>query len=896
LFRLTRDLTDHIQRGSTIVVPSRQRAHAVRLAQAAAELDAGARVWTSADVLPLSAWQRREAERQAQSSAADSPRILAAAEEWFLWRQCVLEATRGFELLDGDAVAEALLHSSELAADYRIALMPAPPGTEAALLSSVQRDFRACCRHLGAAAVGMALELPGRTPRDAGAVVVRGFDALAPRLRTLLPADAFCDAGPEGASAMRVNAADAQQELEHVAEWCCEHVRRQPDARLLVMLPGAAGARERLAALIRQALDPRAAIEPGPGAQALVGIEGGQPLSQLPMVSHALTTLGWLAGEELEFEALAAWLSAPPWTRPPAPARARLILALRERSFPALGMPAFLGALQLLPQSLQGAARELGAQLARAAAALGEARAPPRLWSQRFATALATAGWPGTLAADSEGQQTLTRFQELLEEFGGLIASVDSLARAEALHAVRQLAVRTRFHPADEDVTVTLSPLLADPVVRYDGVWVAGLHADAFPQTVQPDPYLPLAAQLAAGVPAASAAERHRQARRLLAAWRASTDELVLSAPARAEDLELLPSPLLAGLPAAAAPRLHAWLPGRLHRETQSELLIDAGGEPWDPRQPLPRGTRSLDLQNLCPFRAYAELRLGVTPPEIPEPGIAATARGLLLHAALQKLWEKLRDSRALGALSPAALAELIGVSVAAAARATLLQPPGRRRRRLIADAQLDLFVTVPAVVARECRRAEQLIARLCALERQRPPFRVELTESHAELALGGATLHMRLDRVDRLLSGGRAVLDYKSGLPATADWYGDRPTHPQLLAYLCALGADVVALATVSVTARAVRFDGLARDARLLPNVKAIRSAAGLTGAPAWQAQQNAWRTLLERLIAGFLAGEAAVDPVPGACRWCHVSDICRIAEGAGADGAGRAGDGDDE
>ncbi len=141
----------------------------------------------------------------------------------------------------------------------------------------------------------------------------------------------------------------------------------------------------------------------------------------------------------------------------------------------------------------------------------------------------------------------------------------------------------------------------------------------------------------------------------------------------------------------------------------------------------------------------------------------------------------------------------------------------------------------------------------------------------------------MRVDRVDRLAGGGRAILDYKTGLRAAADWYGDRPTHPQLLAYAQALGEEVVALATVSVNARQVRFDGIARDAKLLPEVKAVHSAAGVSGEQAWRRQQHAWRALLERLIAGFLAGDAAVDPKPGACAYCHVIDICRISERAG-------------
>jgi RecB family exonuclease len=351
----------------------------------------------------------------------------------------------------------------------------------------------------------------------------------------------------------------------------------------------------------------------------------------------------------------------------------------------------------------------------------------------------------------------------------------------------------------------------------------------------------------------------------------------VLSAPLYSEDLELLPSPLLTGAAVEPPAQRLVWLPASLHREGLTETLIDATGRPWAAAQPLPRGTKSLDLQNQCPFRAYAELRLGSTRRESAEPGIAPSRRGELLHAALQKLWEQLRDSQALGALSSAALDALIARSVEQAAQA-LARPAGRRRRqRAFADMQLDMFVEMAPALARECRRAARLIRRLCECERERAPFSVQAIESDAELVLAGATLRMRIDRVDALAGGGRAILDYKSGRRVSADWYGERPTHPQLLAYSEALGEEVVALATVSVNAREVRFDGIARAARLLPAVKAVRTAGA---ADAWGEQQRAWRAIVTRLIRAFLAGDAAVDPRPGACDYCHVIDICRITE----------------
>ena len=151
----------------------------------------------------------------------------------------------------------------------------------------------------------------------------------------------------------------------------------------------------------------------------------------------------------------------------------------------------------------------------------------------------------------------------------------------------------------------------------------------------------------------------------------------------------------------------------------------------------------------------------------------------------------------------------------------------------------------------------------------------VEATEQTAELALGGGRVRLRLDRIDRLAAA-RIVLDYKSGRAGSPDWFGERPSHPQLLAYLAALGSDVVALATVNLTAREVRFSGVAAAGDLLPKVKAVSDKK--EAAADWGAQRDRWQALLEGLIRAFLSGEAQVDPAPGACDYCHVTDICRI------------------
>ncbi|HYL02422.1 MAG TPA: PD-(D/E)XK nuclease family protein [Steroidobacteraceae bacterium] len=872
MFRLPTDVSDALKRGVTLVVPTPQRSHAVRLAHAAAELAAARRVWASADVLTPSAWARRECERRAADAPAEWPRILAPAEEWLLWRQVAHEAARDAPLLDTGLLAESLQRASERAAEYGVALHRGTPGSEMSLLHEAQRLFEARCRELGAASVSALAsrlrEAPGGRP-----LLLRGFDAVPRRLAALAAPGAAAAAAtlPRG-----VRTGDAESQLEAIAAWCGERLAAQPDARLLVMLPGTPGTRERLAALVSAALDPGAVFGRAGTGSSPVGIEGGEPFGSLALPAQALLSLAVLARDAIEIGQLCRWLIAPYWDSPGPSPRAALAQLLRQRLSARMDLREFLGVLQLAPRELTSAARELDARIRRAEGLLGEGSASPRRWAERFEGALGALGWPGPLPPESALQQTRLRWRELLEQFGELAASTGSLSLGGARELLRALALRTAYRPADEGLPVTISPMLADPVVVYDGIWVGSLSADVLPLPVAPDPFLALRAQLEAGVPEASAAGRRAQAQALLAAWRRGAAELVLSVPAREQDLELLPSPCLAGTPLRDEKAAGLWLPKRLHRDGCVEALTDDTGERFNALTPLPSGTRALTLQNACAFRAYGELRLGATPPEEPEPGVPMSERGVLLHAALQMLWQRLGSSQGLAALDAPALDALIGECVTRSAQAVPLASRGHRRRvSPVSAGQFELFGALSPALERECRRAHALIRSLCELERTRAPFTVEATEHATELRLGGGRVRMRLDRVDRIAAG-RAVLDYKSGRPGAPDWYGERPTHPQLLAYAAALGADVAALATVNLTAREVRFTGVAAAGDLLPRVKAL---AGGPGALAdWGTQLGRWRTLLERLVRAFLAGDARVDPAPGACDYCHLTDLCRI------------------
>jgi probable DNA repair protein len=856
----------------------------VRLAYAAGALASGRSVWPTPDVLPLETWMSREIERRS-ATGERLPRLLTPAEHWLLWRQSTSQLTESLDLVARGPLAEALRQASELAREFLIDVAAArfAPGTEGRLLYEVAGAVAARLESMGAITAG---ELAGRMACIGGArdVLLAGFERLTPRLDALITSRGaggcatLFRRSPEFTTAVpharAVLATDASEELERIADWSRARLAAQPDARLLVLMPGAPEARERLVTLIRQNIDPAAAIAApldDEGTSAIAAIEGGSPLSRNPFAAHALRTLTWLTGSA-EFPDFSAWLSSPYW-QVAAAGRARIDLWLRERAPLEIDPRGLLRALEAAPQALRPVAAELSAHVTQALRQLSGGSASPRDWSQRFTDALATFGILGKDVGrrrqlSSAEVQTHDRFVELLDEFGGLTPSMASMSRDVAVQWLNELANRTSFRPASGDALVTISSQLADPIVEYDGIWVSGLHADAWPAPVQPDPFLALGAQIAAGVPAASAAARAAEARSLMSAWAAATGELVTSSPMRADDVQLSPSPLVRHFVSSTVEGGDAptfWLPQRIRRSGLTELVVDSAGMVWDSARALPSGTRSVELQNLCPFRAYAELRLGSSQLESPEPGVAPDVRGKLLHTALEKVWKTLRGSEALAGYSDDALLALIERCVDEASVETMGPITGDGR---------------PRAEQRECRRAVRLIHTLCELERKRPPFVVREMEHDSTLGLAGAQLRLRIDRLDELRSGGLAILDYKSGRPITGDWYSERPSHPQLLAYLAAVGRETVAMATISVTAREVRFDGVAKESNLLPKVRGVESPSGEPSEEAWAIRQVEWEARVERLVQDFLEGRAAVDPRPKACEYCHVVSVCRIAD----------------
>jgi ATP-dependent helicase/nuclease subunit B len=600
-------------------------------------------------------------------------------------------------------------------------------------------------------------------------------------------------------------------------------------------------------------------------------IEGGQSLAEFPLVARALLTLRLLTGQ-LRFEELVTWLRMPFFAGEDEFVGAQVERILREGrrlEYRAADVATAIESARNTPPS----ALELAQSLRRAANEIAGAQRAPSEWARVLQDALRLVGWPGARGLRSDEQQTVQRWHALLDEFSALGAWVPRADAAAAVATLADLASDRQFDPASVDAALTLTDAHDDPLVHYDGIWVAGLDATQWPPPARPDVFIPTSLQRAAGIPWATAKGQAQVARDSFTAWRSRTDALHCSWGALDGDAHRTVSPLLSRVgvatdyPPAASFRSLAsrWL------GNESEPVSDDAGVPWNLALPVGGGVRPLELQAECGFHAYAEQRLDARELEEPEPGIDPRDRGKLLHRALQNVWQRLGNHFQLmvTVTDEAVLKNVIDEDVAAAVRHVFPR-----------DVPADLG---PAV-ERESFRLKQLIAALLKVESGRPEFDVVDTEVKRDVLIQGGRFEMRIDRVDKLQGGGFAILDYKSGLPRAPRWDADRVRNPQLLAYLYAEGKRPVdALANVFLTHNTAKFKGKSTHTNLLPGVSGVGKANDDPEVvrARWEALRRQWLGIVERLADDYLAGVARVEPAPDVCRLCPLTILCRRLEG---------------
>ncbi len=245
--------------------------------------------------------------------------------------------------------------------------------------------------------------------------------------------------------------------------------------------------------------------------------------------------------------------------------------------------------------------------------------------------------------------------------------------------------------------------------------------------------------------------------------------------------------------------------------------------------------------------------------------------RGILLHAALQHFWRG-RDSAQLQAMDDAVLREAIQAAVEQGVQAF-----NERQEEPLP----------PRFLALEQQRLQRLLAAWLPLEKTRPPFSVAQCEQHVQLDLGGLTVELTIDRIDRLPDGRLVVLDYKTGsVVSQKSWADARIDEPQLPIYaaMALSGNEVAAVCFAKVRIEEQKFIGIAAEEALLPGVDCLAGASKLfdeTQFPDWPALLQHWQASIAAMVGEVRNGEAAVRFADeNDLRDCELKPLLRLPE----------------
>ena len=889
------DLVAALDSGAVVVTPNNRLARAITGHYDHVQSAAGRTAWPSPRALPWNAWLATLWLDALAADAWPAPfALLDSAQSQHLWERAI-EAD-GIALLDAGGAAER-------AADaWRTFHAHANPGESPSQFSGGGDDAAAFARwarryarnvaDLGcvdiAALADPLIAALRRVPFvEDRAIVLAGFVEFTPQQARF--ADALRTAGASVATqAMpsrsvarsRAQYRTATDELAAALQWARGVTLADPAARATIAVVDLSARLDLVVQLADEILRPNAVASAELGRPRPYNVSLAPPLSTHPLAVAALDLIE-LAHRGLPLARASALVRSPYLAGGVAAAgrRARLERGWREQNVTEVSLNALIHAL--------AGDDPLRAGLMSMSQALRHATPrSPHAWADAVLDALDRCGWPG---GDSQASALFQSHDALLRAIGAwrALSLVEPQMDLRAMLAtLRAHCARTSFQPEGLPARIEILGVLEAAGLDFDGLWLAGMDADAWPPRVLPEAFLPVSWQRARGVVQASADHALERATRLTAQLAGSARTVIAShvmttdhpprsvSPLCDWPLETrAPQPTPTMLAIATAPALD-----RQVDATLPALPVGVG---------LKGGVKIVELQSDCPFRAAAALRLHAG--GWPRPGIGLTAleRGNLVHAAMASLWSSLGDQATLNSLDEATLQARIADAVAVA-------------RKAIADTR---WRSMPPVIAGvETGRLARLMSTfLRDHEATRPPFRVIGSEVKVDLALGGLSLGLRIDRIDAV-DAGIVVIDYKTGpLPSVRQWLLPRPVAPQTGLYALALkqrdpAQPVRAVALMSLRSGDSAVRGIADDTLQWEGLSTPAVASGDRLAD-FDALEQWWHARFGALAEAFRQGDAAVTPRdrPSPCAHCDFKPLCRIELHGIGDADDDAGEGED-
>ncbi len=873
-----------LEKGYSLLTPTMRMSRVLSNQYAIYRLNSGALAWESADILPWQTWLHRFWENYS-IGRSDVPVYLNSAQQQSIWLQIIESSTYAAHILQAQNVARQAMQAWELSHLWNIPLFP----DEVYINHDVRafqiwaNDYQTLCERNNwvddACVPGILMQ---NLKEDETAINMKlaliGHDNLLPQQLSLL--EALKQKGAEvtveeslsrNRSVRSLSFIDSEDEIRAAAEWAASIVEEDFTASVGIIVPDLHAKRAEIEDGFDDVLTPEDILLAAESASKAYSISLGQPLSTYPVVATALAILE-LVGQKADYEDISKVLLSPyiKSSQKEKSRRAQLDAILREfgEEKTSLRQILFLSNGHIAEQSrsedflsCMQSLSELNNDLPRVQSL--------HKWAKVITRCLAVFDWPGERSLNSAEYQAIEAWQKLMSQF----VSLDGVCRVggfrAALGQLRQLSQNVSFQPETSESSIQIMGHAGAAGMEFENLWVLGLHEEAWPKPIRPNPFIPLALQKEHELPAASADNQFDYAREIGNKLIASSVNTIFSYPRNESDRSLKPSPLIRSyldenddFPFVVSPHY-------------SELIFDSKliEELNDENAPALRpglysggGSALFKDQAACAFRAFARHRLyarGLAEPDI---GLNALERGLIVHELMQNFWNKVQTLSQLKSLSDDEEAEIVLVAIRKA-----LTP----WRRLKPETFTNRFMQL------EEQRLQTLAGEWLKLEKQRDNFRVIASEEKRNFKLADIEIHTRIDRVDEIAGSQQVIIDYKTGNASVSSWFDERPEDPQLPLYTISSEKNIAAIAFASLKPGKSRFIGVSAEEHVLPEVKSLAKLKNRVEIENWDVLVSEWRAILLRIGMQFRQGDARVNPKnQNTCQYCDLQAFCRVHE----------------
>jgi ATP-dependent helicase/nuclease subunit B len=847
-----------VEAGATIITSSGRLARVLTHEFHRQQKEQGSSVWKTPDILPLDAFLKRIwREWVMRGTQPGCPALLSTLQEQMVWEQVIRRTPEGGTLLQIPETAKHAMAAWELIQAYRLKVdSEFEASDDWAAFAAWSRGFVSLCgtkNWLESARLGdMVARLfrDGETPRPK-LLYIAGFDELTPQQSE------FFTAAGDGRKLERLDfhvepsrrkLRDSAAEIHAAAAWARQLLEEHPDAQIGVIVPDLERSRSKVERIFREKLDPAAKFD---DRERSFHLSLGPSLAQYPAVNAALLMLEFGAGQ-ITLPQAGVLLRSPflggaekEWTK-----RALLDAKLRRNSVWDVNVAILRDAANSCPDLVRLLQR-FEKQLTNLPA---EQQASE--WGGDFVQLLEEAlKWPGDRPLSSREHQVVEAWYGALSNLAALDIATSPISFVDALDKLRRIAEATVFQVENEGAPIQIMGMLEASGLRFDHLWVMGLHQEAWPRPANPNPFLPIALQREHQLPHSSAERELEFASKVMERLLASAPDIVLSYPEAEGDRELDASPLAGSgwVSADAADQTDDWV-ARIRAAAQLEELPDEMAPPAVVDAMHGGGASLFKDMAACPFRAFAKHRLGARELEETDLGLNYKDRGTTVHKALEFIWNELGSQAHLIALTPDDLRDLIARAAEAAIHKL--------------GSKVGLSV--------ERRRLARVLLEWLEIEKSRSEFVVRKQEEEGLVTLGGLQIRTRADRVDESPDGLQIILDYKTGKVKLGGWDGERPDEPQLPLYCASSDQPVAGAAFVLIRVGELEFKGLADPRIAPPGLKKM----SMETPRSFNEQKLEWRRVLEKLAKNYRAGHAEVDPKRDACDYCGLKALCRIRE----------------